>query len=134
MKTFYEWVCKVNCMLTYPIAAVLGNISQYQLPTFHSMPPPLTNIQNHTLISVTISFCMQGSTGHSLGAAGGFEAIACVKALETGTIPPTSNYETPRPGLRSRLHTQHGNSITAVLTHLLTHSLTYLLTYLLSNS
>lgn len=40
---------------------------------------------------------IKGCTGHSLGAAGGFEAIACVKALETGTIPPTINYETPDP-------------------------------------
>ena len=39
----------------------------------------------------------QGSTGHSLGAAGAFEAIACVKALETGIIPPTINHETPDP-------------------------------------
>jgi 3-oxoacyl-[acyl-carrier-protein] synthase II len=40
---------------------------------------------------------IKGSTGHSLGAAGGFEGIACVKALETGIIPPTINYETPDP-------------------------------------
>lgn len=40
---------------------------------------------------------MQGSTGHSLGAAGGLEGVACVKALETGVIPPTINYETPDP-------------------------------------
>ena len=30
-------------------------------------------------------------TGHLLGAAGGIEAIACVKALEDGFIPPTIN-------------------------------------------
>jgi 3-oxoacyl-[acyl-carrier-protein] synthase II len=35
--------------------------------------------------------------GHLLGAAGGVEAIACVKAIETGWIPPTINYETPDP-------------------------------------
>mmetsp|Transcript_17410 Transcript_17410/g.17494 ORF Transcript_17410/g.17494 Transcript_17410/m.17494 type:complete len:455 (+) Transcript_17410:54-1418(+) len=40
---------------------------------------------------------IKGVTGHSLGAAGGFEAIACVKSLETGIIPPTVNYETPDP-------------------------------------
>lgn len=32
-------------------------------------------------------------TGHLLGAAGAIEAIACVKALETGIIPPTINYK-----------------------------------------
>lgn len=40
---------------------------------------------------------IKGSTGHSLGAAGGFEGVACVKALETNIIPPTINYETPDP-------------------------------------
>ena len=36
-------------------------------------------------------------TGHLLGAAGGLEAAIVVKALETGTLPPTINYETPDP-------------------------------------
>lgn len=31
-------------------------------------------------------------TGHMLGAAGAVEAIACIKALEEGVIPPTINY------------------------------------------
>jgi 3-oxoacyl-[acyl-carrier-protein] synthase II len=36
-------------------------------------------------------------TGHMFGAAGAIEALACVKALETGWIPPTINYEHPDP-------------------------------------
>src|SRR5260370_27806488 len=36
-------------------------------------------------------------TGHMFGAAGALEALACVKALETGWLPPTINYETPDP-------------------------------------
>lgn len=36
-------------------------------------------------------------TGHLLGAAGAIEAIACVKAIQDQTIPPTINYETPDP-------------------------------------
>jgi 3-oxoacyl-[acyl-carrier-protein] synthase II len=36
-------------------------------------------------------------TGHLLGAAGAIEAIFCVKAIETGMIPPTINYEHPDP-------------------------------------
>jgi 3-oxoacyl-[acyl-carrier-protein] synthase II len=36
-------------------------------------------------------------TGHLLGAAGGIEAIATVKAIMSGIIPPTINYETPDP-------------------------------------
>jgi 3-oxoacyl-[acyl-carrier-protein] synthase II len=36
-------------------------------------------------------------TGHLLGAAGGIEAAVCAKAIETGDIPPTINYEVPDP-------------------------------------
>lgn len=36
-------------------------------------------------------------TGHLLGAAGGVEAAACCKAIQTGWIPPTINYEEPDP-------------------------------------
>ncbi len=36
-------------------------------------------------------------TGHMLGAAGAVEAIACVKALETGWVPPTVGYQEPDP-------------------------------------
>ncbi|MGH2452507.1 MAG: beta-ketoacyl-ACP synthase II [bacterium] len=36
-------------------------------------------------------------TGHLLGAAGGVELIACVQAIERGTLPPTINYEHPDP-------------------------------------
>jgi 3-oxoacyl-[acyl-carrier-protein] synthase II len=35
--------------------------------------------------------------GHALGAAGAIESVACVKAIETGVIPPTINYEHPDP-------------------------------------
>ena len=38
-------------------------------------------------------------TGHMLGAAGAAEAIACIKALETGILPPTINLTSPDPAL-----------------------------------
>jgi beta-ketoacyl-acyl-carrier-protein synthase II len=38
-------------------------------------------------------------TGHAMGAAGAIEALACVKAIETGCIPPTINYRHPDPEL-----------------------------------
>jgi 3-oxoacyl-[acyl-carrier-protein] synthase II len=36
-------------------------------------------------------------TAHTLGAAGGIEAVATVKTLLEGIVPPTINYETPDP-------------------------------------
>jgi 3-oxoacyl-[acyl-carrier-protein] synthase II len=36
-------------------------------------------------------------TGHLLGAGGGVEAIACIRAIEDGMLPPTINYENPDP-------------------------------------
>jgi 3-oxoacyl-[acyl-carrier-protein] synthase II len=38
-------------------------------------------------------------TGHCLGAAGGVEAIATLKAIETGMLHPTINVENPEPEL-----------------------------------
>jgi 3-oxoacyl-[acyl-carrier-protein] synthase II len=38
-------------------------------------------------------------TGHMMGAAGAFEAFACVKVIETGCIPPTINLRHPDPEL-----------------------------------
>lgn len=39
----------------------------------------------------------KGAIGHLLGAAGGVEAAICCKVLQTGSIPPTINYQTPDP-------------------------------------
>ena len=36
-------------------------------------------------------------TGHCLGAAGAIEAVACLKALEEGILPPPSHLEEPDP-------------------------------------
>jgi beta-ketoacyl-acyl-carrier-protein synthase II len=36
-------------------------------------------------------------TGHLIGGAGALEAVICVQALRTGTIPPTINLQTPDP-------------------------------------
>ena len=38
-------------------------------------------------------------TGHTLGAAGGIEAIATVQAICSGVLPPTRNYHDPDPEL-----------------------------------
>merc|ERR1712161_42403 len=36
-------------------------------------------------------------TGHTLGAAGGIEAVIAVKSIKGGVVPPTINYDTPDP-------------------------------------
>ena len=36
-------------------------------------------------------------TGHMMAATGALEALFGIKAIETGWIPPTINYETPDP-------------------------------------
>ena len=39
----------------------------------------------------------KGATGHMLGAAGAVEMVVCTKAIETGIVPPTINYQVPDP-------------------------------------
>lgn len=46
--------------------------------------------KNGLLVSSTKSM-----TGHALGAAGGIEAVACVKAMQADTAPPTINLDNP---------------------------------------
>jgi 3-oxoacyl-[acyl-carrier-protein] synthase II len=43
-------------------------------------------------------------TGHCLGAAGAIEAIACIKSINEGIIPPTINHFTDDPDLDPRLN------------------------------
>lgn len=48
--------------------------------------------ENTPLVSST-----KGATGHMMGAGGVTEVITCIKAIETGTVPPTINLENPVP-------------------------------------
>jgi len=50
---------------------------------FGDRPVPVTSIKS--------------MIGHCMGASSAMEAIACVMTIETGIIPPTTNYETPDP-------------------------------------
>jgi 3-oxoacyl-[acyl-carrier-protein] synthase II len=42
---------------------------------------------------------IKSMVGHSLGAAAGIEAVACVLAIQHGVIPPTINLNEPDPEL-----------------------------------
>ncbi|GAA3305889.1 hypothetical protein GCM10020295_60770 [Streptomyces cinereospinus] len=46
---------------------------------------------------------IKSMVGHSLGAIGAIEVVACVLALAKQVVPPTANYETPRPRVRPGL-------------------------------
>ncbi len=48
----------------------------------------------------------KGHTGHTLGAAGGLEAVLCMLALEHGIAPAGLHVRQPDPALRSRYLTQ----------------------------
>lgn len=61
---------------------------------------------DHLHISATKS-----ATGHLLGAAGAIEAIICIKAIETGIIPPTINTKTIDPELPSGLNIVTGQAL-----------------------
>lgn len=56
----------------------------------------IKTVFNHHARRVAVS-STKGATGHMLGAAGAVEMIVCAKAIETDTVPPTINYETPDP-------------------------------------
>ena len=45
----------------------------------------------------TVISSTKGALGHSLGASGGIEAAILSKTIETSTIAPTINYDTPDP-------------------------------------
>ena len=56
----------------------------------------ISNLFKENLNKLNVS-STKSMTGHLLGAAGGIEAIATVKTIMNGIVPPTINYETPDP-------------------------------------
>lgn len=61
-------------------------------------------------------------TGHLLGAAGAIEAIACVKALETGTVPPTINTENIEPEYADLFDFPLGKGVKKELTYVMSNT------------
>lgn len=56
----------------------------------------IKNVFGETAYNVPVS-STKSMTGHAMGGAGALEAVACVKAIQEGIIPPTINQETPDP-------------------------------------
>ena len=56
----------------------------------------IKNVFGETAYSVAVS-STKSMTGHAMGGAGALDAVACVKAIQEGIIPPTINQETPDP-------------------------------------
>jgi 3-oxoacyl-[acyl-carrier-protein] synthase II len=56
----------------------------------------IKGVFNERAYSIPVS-STKSMIGHSLGASGAIESVACLKAIETGIIPPTIHYETPDP-------------------------------------
>jgi 3-oxoacyl-[acyl-carrier-protein] synthase II len=65
-------------------------------PNDRSETTAIKTVFGERAYSIPIS-STKSMTGHMLGAGGGVEAIACVRALEEGIVPPTINYEYPDP-------------------------------------
>jgi 3-oxoacyl-[acyl-carrier-protein] synthase II len=79
--------------------AELGYINAHGTSTPPNDPPETAAIKTvfqADAYRVPIS-STKSMTGHLMGAGGGIEAVACVRALETGTIPPTINLDNPDP-------------------------------------
>ena len=56
----------------------------------------IKNVFGEAAYDLTIS-STKSMSGHLLGAAGAFEAITCVKAINDAIVPPTINYQHPDP-------------------------------------
>ncbi|HLP55844.1 MAG TPA: beta-ketoacyl-ACP synthase II [Fluviicola sp.] len=61
-------------------------------------------------------------TGHLLGAAGAIEAIACIKALETGIVPPTINTENIEPEFAGLFDFPLGKGVKKDLTYVMSNT------------
>jgi 3-oxoacyl-[acyl-carrier-protein] synthase II len=71
----------------------LGDVSEYKA---------IEKVFSQSLDKIHVS-ATKSMTGHLLGAAGAIEAIACLKAIEKGIIPPTINLHDPDPEINPKL-------------------------------
>jgi 3-oxoacyl-[acyl-carrier-protein] synthase II len=92
---------EVDYLNPHATSTPLGDVSEMKaVVKFFGEQP------DHLHISATKS-----ATGHLLGAAGAAEAIICIKAIETGVIPPTINTTTLDPELPQGLNIVIGKKL-----------------------
>jgi 3-oxoacyl-[acyl-carrier-protein] synthase II len=84
----------VDYVNTHGTSTPVGDLSECK-----AMVSVFANSLDKLHISATKSM-----TGHLLGAAGAAEAIACVKAIQDGIVPPTINLNERDPQIDSRLN------------------------------
>ena len=75
----------VNYINAHATSTPLGDVSEYKA---------IEKVFNSHLTNIHVS-ATKSMTGHLLGGAGAIEAIACLKAIEDNTIPPTINLFDP---------------------------------------
>ena len=91
----------VDYVSTHGTSTPVGDLSECK-----AMCTVFENSLDKLHISATKSM-----TGHLLGAAGAVEAIACIKAIETGIIPPTINLHEIDPAIDPRLNVTPNHSV-----------------------
>ena len=84
----------VDYVSTHGTSTPVGDLSECKA---------ISKVFENSLDKLHIS-ATKSMTGHLLGAAGAIEAIACIKAIETGIIPPTINLEEIDPAIDKRLN------------------------------
>lgn len=78
----------INYINAHATSTPLGDMAEYN--AVKKVFPDTSHIKMNATKSMI---------GHCLGAAGGIEAIATIKAIETGKLHPTINLDQPEPGL-----------------------------------
>lgn len=84
----------VDYVCTHGTSTPIGDLSECKA---------ICSVFEDSLDKLNIS-APKSMTGHLLGAAGVVEAIACVKAIENGIIPPTINVNEIDPAIDKRLN------------------------------
>jgi 3-oxoacyl-[acyl-carrier-protein] synthase II len=85
---------EIDYVNTHGTSTPLGDIAEIKA---------IQDVFGEHIYNINIS-STKSMTGHCLGAAGAIEAIACIKSITEGIVPPTINHFTDDPDLDSRIN------------------------------